>query len=63
MLVAAGYLQGQADGRLDPAARAAIATFQRAAGLPVDGAVSIDLLVALGRALAAGEGSGAGREL
>ena len=63
MLIAAGYLQGQADGRLDPAARAAIATFQRAAGLPVDGVLSLDLLVALGRTLEAGDGSAAGREL
>jgi TPR repeat protein len=61
MLIEAGQLQGQADERLDPATRAAIASFQRAAGLPVDGLVSIELLVALGKAL--GGPSPEGREL
>jgi TPR repeat protein len=63
MLLATGDLQGQADGILDPAARAAIGAFQRRAGLAVDGAVSIELLVALGRSLDAGDASPAGREL
>ena len=61
MLIEAGQLQGEADERLDPATRAAIASFQRAAGLPVDGLVSIELLVALGKAL--GGPSPEGREL
>ncbi len=49
LLILAGRFPGPAKGRLDPTARAAIQGFQRAAGLRADGAVSIDLLVALGR--------------
>ncbi len=49
LLIRTGRLRGSADGRLDPATRAAILAFQQAAGLRVDGAVSPDLLVALGR--------------
>ena len=50
LLIQAGRLRGPADGRLDPATEAAIRAFQRTAGLRADGAVSTDLLVALGRA-------------
>jgi uncharacterized protein len=49
LLIQAGRLPGPADGRLDGATEAAIRAFQRAAGLRADGAVSLDLLVALGR--------------
>ncbi len=49
LLIRTGWLRGRADGRLDPTAEAAIQAFQRAAGLQADGAVSIELLVALGR--------------
>jgi peptidoglycan hydrolase-like protein with peptidoglycan-binding domain len=48
--------------RLDSVARAAIASFQRAAALPVDGMVSIELSVARAKALGAGP-SPEGREL
>lgn len=58
MLIETGYLRGLADGRLEPASRAAIETFQRASGMPVDGAVTIELLVALGRALSVAPGGG-----
>jgi peptidoglycan hydrolase-like protein with peptidoglycan-binding domain len=51
-----------ADDRLDSVARAAIASFRRAAGLPVDGMVSIELLVALANGLGGGP-SAEGREL
>lgn len=51
-----------ADDRLDSAARAAIASFQRAAGLPVEGMVSIELSVARAKALGGGP-SPEGREL
>jgi peptidoglycan hydrolase-like protein with peptidoglycan-binding domain len=44
----AGRPRGPADGRLDPTTRAAIEAFQRTAGVSADGAVSPDLLVALG---------------
>jgi TPR repeat protein len=49
LLIAAGRLQGPADGRLDPASRAAVQAFERTAGLSADGAISDDLLVALAR--------------
>ncbi len=49
LLIQADRLRGPADGRLDPTTKAAIRAFQRTAGLRVDGAVSTDLLVALGR--------------
>ncbi|HSA81820.1 MAG TPA: caspase family protein [Geminicoccaceae bacterium] len=62
MLIETGQLQGDADERLDPATQVAIATLQRAAGLPVDGLVSIELLVALGQAYGS-RSSPEGREL
>jgi hypothetical protein len=51
-----------ADDRRDSAARAAIASFQRAAGLPVDGMASIELSVALAKAFGGGP-SPEGRDL
>jgi hypothetical protein len=50
-----------ADDRLDSAARAALASFERAAGAPVAGMVAIEALVALDESLGSGP-SPAGRE-
>ena len=50
------------DDRLDSAAPAAIASFQRVAGLPVDGMASIELSVALAKAFGGGP-SPEGRDL
>ena len=48
-LRSAGFDPGPLDGRLGPKFSAAIAAYQRAQGLPVDGRVSIDLLSRLAR--------------
>jgi len=46
-LAASGYDAGIADGVLGPRTRAAVAEFQKAKGLPVNGQVSDDVLNAL----------------
>jgi hypothetical protein len=50
-----------ADDRVDPASRAALASFERAAGPTVEGMIAIEFLIVLGKAFGGGPSPG-GRE-
>jgi hypothetical protein len=58
-LIRLGYLHGGADGAMGPQTSAAISSYERANGLPVDGAVSQGLLARL-QSTQGGGGSAAG---